>query len=155
MLPGSEAGAARGGGSGRHGRGGRMAEPARKGRILRAVTLALAVLALATCSDDGVAPNRDGPRVGDPEATVDVETLTVTAGPDGSAFIDLPARLGTTDDPPTLVCSYTPDGQNWWLAFGDNACFIERVLADGSLRVRIGGLEAGWIFRVDAYPQSS
>ena len=111
--------------------------------------------AIAACSHDAVAPVRTTP---DSSATVDdieVETRTVTVGPDGSAFIDLPARLGTLEHPPTLVCSYTPDGQNWWFAFGDSACFIERVLADGTLRVRISGLEQGWIFRVDAIPNAS
>ncbi|MEX2471822.1 MAG: hypothetical protein WEA34_06565 [Gemmatimonadota bacterium] len=124
-------------------------------RWIRVFAVIGALIMLVGCSDDIVAPG--GGTTGDsaPERAIEVETRTVTAGPDGSAFIDLPARLGTLERPPSLVCSYTPDGENWWFAFGDKTCFIESVLADGTLRVRIGGLEEGWIFRVDAFPQSS
>lgn len=122
---------------------------ARARRIL-GLGMSCAIVALGACSDDVVGPV--GGASDGPASETQVETRTATAGQDGAAFIDLPARLGTLEDPPTLVCSYTPDGQNWWFALGANACFIESVLADGSLRVRIGGLEKGWIFRVDAMP---
>lgn len=126
----------------------------RPSRILGLATLCV-IFTLNACSDEVVAPV-GGPSDGSSsETATETETRTVTVGPDGSAFVDLPARLGTLKHPPTLVCSYTPDGQNWWFAFGDKTCFIESVLADGSLRVRIGGLEQGWIFRIDAFPNRS
>jgi hypothetical protein len=134
--------------------GARSPGPTRHRRILGPGILCV-IVALAACSTEVVAPLGSRSDGADSASRTEAETMTATAGSDGSAFIDLPARLGTLERPPTLVCSYTPDGQNWWFAFGDKACFIERVLADGSLRVRIGGLEPGWTFRVDAIPDAS
>lgn len=114
--------------------------------------LALGLITALACSDSSTAPSREQP--GGPEegqVAAPAEVMTVTAGPDGSASIDLPEHLGTPDAPPTLVCSYTPDGEKWWVAFGETGCRLESTGSE-TMRVTIDGLTEGWLVRIEVHP---
>lgn len=114
--------------------------------------LALGLVTALACSDSSTAPSQERP--GDPEegqVAAPAEVMMVTAGPDGSASVELPEHLGTPETPPTLVCSYTPDGNKWWVAFGETACRLEST-DSGTLRVTIDGLTEGWLVRIEAHP---
>ncbi|MDZ7780638.1 MAG: hypothetical protein U5R14_12015 [Gemmatimonadota bacterium] len=116
---------------------------------LAALALGLTVLA---CSNGATAPPPDGGAdLDEGEAATRVEVMTVTAGADGSASVGLPEHLGTSEAPPNVVCSYTPDGKKWWIAFGDTACRLEPA-GDGTLRVTIEGLSEGWSIRIEVHP---